>query len=159
MVVIRSLDWIFSNKILLIKGSFGLFAILFVWEYIARSKKSNIKPSVGIAWTADKAKLGFYEIGKIISRLSSFLTYIKLGEIYDTLYDLIKPTCDLVLSPFEGFKGYWDTACTYKYPAAVTLGSTVLCTALGYCWYLYGHHFAHYSTWPFTYLPLKMKTL
>lgn len=116
------------------------FMILFLWEHVARTHSSNMKPSVGITFVADYAKLLFHMIGSQFSRLSSFLTYIKLDELYITAYDLIKPSFELLWSPLQAVKGYWDIAMTYKYPGSIALGSIVLCVSCMYLGHRYRRH-------------------
>ncbi|QKF93611.1 hypothetical protein QKU48_gp0153 [Fadolivirus algeromassiliense] len=135
-------------------GTAGCF-FLFMWEHVARTKGSNVKPSVGIAWTADKLKVGFYQIGVGFSKLSSFLTYIKLGDLYQTAQDLFKPTIELFGSPLQSLKGYWDTALTYSYPVTVTLGSATLVGVFAYLWFIVGHRLPVLQFWPISKLPLK----
>lgn len=143
-------NYSFYSKIFLV----GCISV-FLWEHIARTKESQFKPSVVINWTADTLKNIFYNIGVGFSKLSSFLTYIKLDDLYKTAHDLLKPTFELIGSPLQTIKGYWDTALTYSYPITVTLGSLTLFATLMYLWYLFGHHVSFLHFWPMTKLPLK----
>jgi hypothetical protein len=132
-----------------------LLVTSFAWEHIARTYGSQVKPSVGINFIAESAKTIFYKIGVFLSRLSSFLTYIKLGDLFQTAQDLFKPTFELLASPLETIKGYWETALTYKYPVTVTIGSITLVGILLCLWYYFGNKLMFLHFWPLTELPLK----
>lgn len=131
------------------------FGLLFVWEHIARTKGSTFKPSVAISWLSETLGNAFYNIGVGISKLSSFLTYIKLEDLYKTAHDLFKPIFELAWSPFQIIKGYCETALTYKYPIIITIGSLLLCSGLICMWYIWGHYVTFLHFWPLTRLPLK----
>lgn len=113
---------------------------LFAWEHIARTRRSNLKPSVGFNWVVPKVRGFFYKIGSGLSYMSSFLTYIQLGELGQTAHDLFLPVVQIFGSPFEVLRGYWDTAEKYKYPIIIVLGSLVLVAGGWFGWYRYARH-------------------
>lgn len=138
-----------------LKISSAVAGAIFIWEHVARTKNSNVKPSVGINALANALRTGFYAFGKGLSKISSFLTFIELRDLYKTAEDLFKPTIELVASPLESVKGYWETAKTYKYPIVVAFGTVSIAVATMYLWYLVGHRAPMLHFWPVTYLPLK----
>ncbi len=136
----------------------GIFVILlsiFIWEHVARTSGSQFKPSVGITFVSETSKSMFYKIGVFLSKISSFLTYIKLGELFQTAHDLLKPTFELLGSPLQTLEGYWETALTYKYPIIVALGSVTLVGLLYCLWYYFGYAVPFLHFWPLTLLPFK----
>jgi hypothetical protein len=98
----------------------------FIWELIARKKSSQKKPSVAIAWCATQSKYGWSRLGRGFGWLSSYLTIVDLHDVWGTVEDLVRPTWNLIVSPFAFFSGYWQTAQKYKYPILVCLGSLLL---------------------------------
>jgi hypothetical protein len=97
-----------------------------IWELIARKKSSRKKPSVAIAWFATQSKHLWSQIGRGFGWLSSYLTIVDLHDVWGTVEDLVRPSWNLLVSPFAFFSGYWETAQKYKYPILVCLGSLLL---------------------------------
>lgn len=145
------------SLITIAKAIGGCGTLIFLWEHTARTNKSNYKPSVAINFCSEKAKLLFKIIGTNIAKLSSFLVYIKFEELYATLYDIVKPTYELCMSPIEIIKGYADKASTYKTPGMIAIGSITLICGIMYGWYRLGHYIpANYRAyWPLRSLSVK----
>jgi hypothetical protein len=116
---------------------------LFMWEHIARVNKVDIyKPSAGINWIAIKGGKIWEHIGYYSAKLSSFLTYIKLDELYQTGQELWIPTWTLIKSPFRFFTGYGEYIknINFRHPIVIGLGSVTLLVIFGltgYGTYLY----------------------
>lgn len=112
------------------------FIPIFIWEYVAKRKQSNIKPS----YVLDKVATGvtdfFYAIGRILAKLSSFYTFIDYKELLGAFSDLISPLIKIVTFPYHFCKGYADTALIYNHPYIVGFGSVTLLVLIGWVWYM-----------------------
>lgn len=119
-------------------GIFGAgFIGVFAWEHIARKKKSDKKPSVMIAWSADNAKKLFTWIGGKFAWLSSFYNLIDMKDLKETANALIVPTWNLVTSPFWSLHAYYKTTRANQHPWVVVFGSMTL----GFAVFLGLHYF------------------
>lgn len=122
-----------------LKLGVGISAGLLVWEHVAKTRKSSIKPSIAISWVAESFRSVFYKVGALLSRLSSFVTYLNLGGLIGTIEDLLTPIGALLTSPLQFFAGYVATALKNKQPIAIALGSAILLVAAGAGWHYGGH--------------------
>lgn len=118
-------------------GTALLSVILFGWEHVAKKQKTNFKPSVGIEKSAIFFKKLWARVGLYTAKLSSFYTYINLGELYETASDLAKPTKSLVASPLEAFKSYAKAAEEYKYPIMIGAGTLTVTSFVAYLIYAF----------------------
>lgn len=117
----------------------SIFSIssLFVIEHTAKKFNFNIKPSILIKYAADNSILIWQKIGIFFANISSFYTFIKFGELYETLLDLLIPIIHLLISPLNFINGYLAVAIKYKYPALIGLGSLTLLGILNYLYWKY----------------------
>jgi hypothetical protein len=102
-----------------------LVATVFFWEHFGRLYLFP-RPSNGLKWVATTAVDAFTRIGRFLAYLSSFYTYIRLGDMVQTMSDLVIPIVKLVISPFYILYGYGTTLAKYKYPILIVLGSASL---------------------------------
>ena len=100
--------------------------VLFLWEHIARQRKSNIRPSVGLTKVANFASNWFYKLGRLLARISSFYTLIELKELQQTAHDLLEPAVRLIASPAQTLFGYCNYAFMRRYPMVILWGSVTL---------------------------------
>lgn len=124
------MEFITNNGMIIVQSLVGVSIGFFLWEHIARKKQTDVKPSVGIAWTATKSKLLFTTIGTFLAKISSFYTCIDLSDLIKTAYELIVPTMSLLKSPLKTFKGYYEQAKTYTHSSIVFFGSLTLIALL-----------------------------
>ena len=104
----------------------GIFGATFIWEHVARINNSNLKPSRFINSLADYAADTFEFIGRQLARLSSFYVYIRLHEVFFTLWDLLRPTVVLMVTPFGIIYGYVTAMEVYNHPGLILAGSATL---------------------------------
>ena len=138
-----------SGKIIL-TGASASFA-MFLWEHFARKRDSNFKPSTGITYLSVKSKALFEWLGGVFAHLSSFYTYINLGEFKQTAIDIGRPIGSLVVSPLYSIKGYFDQATEgYKHPYLICLGTmTIVLMGFGLMSYYSGSS-SSFDSWPVT---------
>lgn len=117
----------------------GVGMVVFVWEHIGRQYQTMLRPSVALEFVSTKSQELFRFLGTQWAKLSSYLTWINLEELQVTIKDLAKPTVELIGSPLQALKGYYEKAITYQYgPWQIYLGSFLLCGIFGYLMYNYG---------------------
>jgi len=121
-----------------IKLSFYGFCLvilaLFATEHLTKHHYPSLKPSIFIKFVGDFLENIFTEIGHHLAYFSSFYTYIKLEDLYDTFLNLINPVIEVVGSPVSLLKGYLEVSLEYKYPFLVVLGTITL---IGLCYLVY----------------------
>lgn len=83
-------------------GTTGLLA----WEHVAYLNGWNIKPSVGITKASNVGIDNFKFLGGLVARGSSYLVYLRLGELLKSMKALLVPSIRLVVSPLYVFVGY-----------------------------------------------------
>lgn len=131
-----------SGKIILtgVSTSFAMF----LWEHFARKRESTFKPSNGIIYLSVKLKALFEWLGGVFAHMSSFYTYINLGEFKQTAIDIVKPVGSLIVSPLYSIKGYYDQATEgYKHPYLIGLGTaTIVLLGVGLLKYYQGSPFS-----------------
>ncbi len=124
------------------------------WEHIGRKRDIRYRPSVGLDFVSVKSRKLFRALGTKCAWLSSYLTQIDLKEIGVTINDVMKPTWDLVTSPFCAISGYVRTAAGYgRKQWMIYAGSALSIILLSYGLYRYNEYI------PFTYLTQAQKFL
>lgn len=131
------MEFIRSNTLPITIGFGSIVVSSIIWEYIAKRKKSNVKPSVGLTHTATFFSNGWRCLGELAAKISSFYTYLDFREIKEALHDLWKPIIELCFSWFQFFNGYFTTANLYNHPYLISFGSLTLLILLGWL----GHYF------------------
>lgn len=99
----------------LIKISAAAIGLLFTTEYVCKKKKTQYKPSTAMTYVANKTVDLFRTLGGYIAKLSSFYTYLNLGDIAETFKDLFRPVFLFITSPFQMAYGYITTIELSKY--------------------------------------------
>ena len=117
---------------------YGAFFGIYIWEYIARKQKSDIKPSTALNNIYYYLSQMFYWIGRTLAKLSSFFVMLDIDDLVETFWDIIKPIIKICGSPFKLIKGYYNTAMAYKNHILIFVGSMTL---IGLTWYLYGYYY------------------
>jgi hypothetical protein len=103
---------------------------IFFWEHLGRLYKYE-RPSIYLLILVDKSITFFRNVGRMFAWLSSYLTWIKLEEIYITARDLIIPIVNLLLSPLQIIYGYWIATLSYMDKAwLIYIGSGLLVGAV-----------------------------
>jgi hypothetical protein len=104
---------------------------IFMWEYIQLDVNTRVKPSYVLNLMARNAYQGFEFCGRMMARISSFLTWIELRKIRKTIENIIMPIWKLLTS-FTGFlQGYLYQAINYYgEPSAIIVGSALLIIGL-----------------------------
>lgn len=103
--------------------------ISLIWEFIAKNNNSNFKPSYFIDFFAGISNDMFKLCGEKFAMMSSFLTYIKFGDLWEVINDLCTPIFSLLSSPYQFIKGY---LCYYTNPYIIMIGSAILVGAIMY---------------------------
>lgn len=113
---------------------FGLVCFIsFIWEHVCRKHKSQIRPSTALNFLAEQSQLLFTNIGKGFAWISSFLVQNDIQEICITVWDLIRPIGELVISPFYLFYGYGMKAVSYVgKQELIYLGSVIIIGMLAF---------------------------
>lgn len=88
----------------------GCTITLFVWEHFGRQKKWTIRPSIGLKKFSQKSLDFFSKAGNKFAVVSSFLAYLKLGEIIITMKDLVGPLIRIICSPLSTIYGFCQYA-------------------------------------------------
>lgn len=97
------------------------------WEHFAKNINVGTKPSVFLKFLVSWANWFYEWLGIQFGRLSSFITYLKIEELFDSIKDVMVPLFDfLIVSPFYFFKGYFLIVCDYKWPILIFIGSFVI---------------------------------
>lgn len=96
------------------------------FEHIARVNDVQFKPSVFVRRLSTVSENIFQIIGEHFAHISSYITVLKIKELFITTYDLLKPTVHLVLSPFYMIDAFIEEAHEYKYPIMIAIGSGLL---------------------------------
>lgn len=115
----------------------------FLWEYIAKTRGSDAKPSVILGKIKKGSENFFSHCGSLVARLSSFFTYINYARLAETARELIQPTIGIIVSPFYSLKGYWERMETYTYPKSILLGTITILGSLGLVYYFHGPFIIH----------------
>jgi hypothetical protein len=108
--------------------TFGTFA----WEHAGRLNHWAYRPSIGLGHVATFAINRFTDLGRIIARLSSFLTYLHLEEMFETIGAVVTPAWKLIISPFYTITGYFSQIKFYNHPYLVVVGSMSLVAAVAF---------------------------
>jgi len=77
----------------------------------------------------------FKYLGEWAAYLSSYLTFIKLGDILKAFSDVMNPMLKLIFSPFQFIYGYVSFASLYEHPILVTIGSILIVFIILYIMY------------------------
>jgi hypothetical protein len=96
----------------LVAGTAGVSIGIFLCEHLGRLYNYT-RPSIYLWILANGSIKFFRNIGRMIAWLSSYLTWIKLDESLITARDLVIPTWNLVVSPFQIIYGYMIAAESY----------------------------------------------
>lgn len=124
--------------------------IIFFWEHFARkyefkrcapngsAYQVKLKPTVIIGFLAKKSKTFWSYIGWFIAKISSFYTYIDLGDLTKTAQELSIAIGKFVITPVYSVRQYWNTADTYKYPIMIILGTVTVIFLIFYSQYFHG---------------------
>jgi len=114
----------------------GIVGAVFLWEHLGRQYDINIRPSKGLELLATGSKNFFAWCGRSWAIVSSFLRFIKIGELGVTAHDLLLPMWQFVCSPAKFASDYFKQAATYESKTfRVYVGSgllIVLFVLLGY---------------------------
>jgi len=117
--------------------------VAFIWEYIAKTRESNVKPSVVLRKIKSGCENFFSHCGSLVARFSSFFTYIDYHRLSETARELVEPSVGIIVSPFQGFRGYWERMKTYTYPKAILLGTVTILGSIGMIYYFHGPFIIH----------------
>jgi len=119
------------------------FAI-FAWEHWASMQKIVYKPTYYIDLTTEFFKELFFQLGKLFAWMSSFVDWLKLQQIAETLGALIKSLTGLALTGFSFVEGYISEILTYNINRyLIFFGSGVLITIV--CLVTYWAHKKYYT--------------
>jgi hypothetical protein len=102
------------------------FCLVFAWEHVARITDLTFKPSVFLDWCATWARVAWTWIGASAARISSFLVDLHLEDGLKTLDALLRPTVQLIVSPYYAIKEYSITMLEYKIPVTIVIGTIIL---------------------------------
>lgn len=117
----------------ILKLLFGLLVSILTWEHVARTNGSALKPSVFFNFLATHLNTFFQRAGEYFAILSSYLTYIDLKDLKQTLVDVFKPLFDICVSPFYFIYGYMVMARSYVSDTYLIYFGSVL----GFCVVIY----------------------
>jgi hypothetical protein len=100
------------------------FCIVFSWEHVARITDFTFKPSVFLDWCATWARVTCTWAGASAARISSFLVHLHLEDGLKTLDALLRPTVQLIVSPYYAIKEC--SMLEYKIPVTIVIGTIIL---------------------------------
>ena len=126
----------------------GTAVAVLIAEHVGRKYQSTKRPSVALAYSADKCQKFFQWLGEQFAWASSYLTQLDLKDVGVTLYDVGKPTVDLMLSPFYSIYGYLKRAMSYQNKSwLVYVGSGLLTTLALAGWYRLSYTWPQLNIW------------
>ncbi len=107
-------------------------------EHLGRLYRWPIRLSSLLGPAATFLRHTFETGGKLFAWVSSFLTYLDLKDLGQTIYELAKPCYDIVVSPYYFFYGYVSQALTYLNKTwMIYIGSALLLGLAVYGLYRY----------------------
>lgn len=122
-----------GNKITRVHIPLLVPLFLLVVEHVGRINDIEKRPSYFLEIFSKYAKDTFEFIGAQFARLSSFVLYLQMDKIMITLRDVLKPTFNIIISPFYTLNGYVRHALTYEYKSwQIYLGSAVIMAIFSY---------------------------
>lgn len=123
-------------------GTGATFVVAFITEYALKRAGVQTKPSTVLTIVADWSWRVFEGIGRWVAKISSFLTYIDLDDVWATFRDLFTPIARICWSPMRGLYGYATEACSaiYKNPWSIYVGSAILIAGAAFVTYKYDLH-------------------
>lgn len=113
---------------------------VFLVEHVLKKYEIAYKPSWAIGVVADLLVDFWGWLGRWAARLSSFLTYFELKDLWETFSDLARPTGRFFLSWLEFFAAYGKQAglAIYRSPYTIYTGSALLVAGISFLVYRYG---------------------
>lgn len=137
-----------SLLLVLAGGSLGLV----LWEHVGRLRHWALRPSVPLAWFAQKCEYLWYQLGVLVGFLAGIWDWLyrylveHLEELLVTVQVLGTLLERIVLSPLQFLWGYTETFRSYLYQHVVVIGNaiTLTCVVLG-LEYWYWHQ--QWSQW------------
>lgn len=124
------------QRVSLIAAAFTVTVI--ACEHLGRLYQWPIRLSSLLGPAATFLRHTFEAGGKLFAWVSSFLTYIDLKDLGQTIYELAKPCYDIVVSPYYFFHGYVTQALTYLNKTyMIYIGSALLIGLTVYGLYKY----------------------
>jgi hypothetical protein len=109
---------------------FGLFPIA-VLEYVSVKKNYNLRPSIPLFWLSTNLSRLFYDLGVFFADVSGYIHYlVNMIDFKDfvnvTVNNLIRPTINVIGSPFMTVFGYVSELTVFEYPILIVIGSITL---------------------------------
>lgn len=102
-------------------------------EHFGRIYGIQKRPSYFLELLSTYAMDTFNFIGIQIARLSSFMLYLKMDELMITIWNILRPTLYIIISPLNTLNGYVSQALTYEYKSwQIYFGSMIIMTMLSY---------------------------
>jgi hypothetical protein len=106
-----------------------VFLSIVLWEHFGKKVTTTFLPSVFFTFIADICQTFFSFLGRCAAQLSSLLTYIELGDFWNSVCDVLRPLTDIFFSFCYFFDGYKQTALKYARSLLIPVGSVL--TILG----------------------------
>ena len=103
-----------------------IFITTVIWEHIGKRYIWTVRPSVALIKVVAQSQKFWEWIGVWFGIISSYLTYIELGDLWRSVYDIVNPMIELIASPAWFFKGYLSIMIEFTYPYLIPLGSCLL---------------------------------
>lgn len=112
------------------------FAI-FGWEHWASMQKIMYKPTYYVDLTTEFSKEVFFQLGKLFAWMSSFVDWLKLQKVAETLGTFVRSFIGLALSGFSFIEGYVSEILTYDISHnLIFFGSIILVALASYIAYI-----------------------
>ena len=123
-------------------GSGATFVVAFIAEYALKRAGIQTKPSTMLTVVADWSWWAFEGLGRWIAKISSFLTYIDLEDVWASFRDLVTPVVRICWSPVRTLYGYGAEACSaiYKNEYSIYVGSFIIFVGAALLTYRYDLH-------------------
>lgn len=106
-------------------------------QHAARLRNWRYSPAKALTYTATKAQTFWSWLGGKVAQVSRFLEILKLGEIYVTIGELVKPTWAFCTSWLKFFSGYAAAIKHIEHKWLVVAGSLLLSGGVVYPAYRY----------------------
>lgn len=106
--------------------SIGIFIMALTLEHYFRDTENILKPSLVLGKVAEMFEDFFEQLGKLCAWLSSFLTLIKLDELFESIRRLLEPMLRILFSAYYFCIGYFDYLLDMRKPYLVLAGSLVI---------------------------------
>lgn len=133
------------KKALLYSGMVGgvLFVGTVALQHIANVNQWRTRPSDWITTAATWSQNKFWQFGKFICWLCSFLFYLHLEGLPKAIFDVTEPGLKLLFSWWWTIKGYVETSITYSHPGAIYIGGGIIIAVIGGIIHWRFHPFAY----------------